>query len=386
MPDWKANLNAVNWAPYANQGEATFCLTRFIDKALSPDIGIIWCSTDACVLIRRAKPDADGFSYTVVMEWQPAPPPPPPPPKPTFWQKAETFFNDQMTILGESYMLQSEADLAMSQSVIDFFSSKDGEHIAGLAFDVLGVVCFIALFIPGVGEAELGVIAAIRAGQIALTAGRVTAGLAVAGTMLMARVDGKYLLLRYRDGEAAAKEWEDSPEATKESIAAALLAIPDFLVGGAMLARDLATLPSRIDGAAQEAIRAKNQAAGAEQFAQKLEAKHGGAVPAGSRDANKLAANTSRAERLADLAKEANKKSQQLSNKLYVAMLANAPSTYIGTPTAEAYFNRDDPHFWPDHLDWVVNLLSPPTSHATRPPQGNFSARVGVSGQTPSGN
>jgi hypothetical protein len=386
MPDWTANTRAINWAPYSNEGEASFCLTQFINKVLSPDIGIIWCSTDACALIRKATPDADGFSYTVVMDWHPVLPPPPPPPKPSLWQKVEKIFWDEMEQEGEREVAYGQANLAFGQAVVDFFGSKDGEHITGLAFDVLGVVCFIALFIPGVGEAELGFVAAIKAGQMALTAGRVTAGLAVAGTMLAARVDGTYVLLRYRDGEEAARNWEESPEATKESIAAAILALPDFLVGGAMLARDLATLPGRIGTAGQEAARARNQIAGADQYVKKIETKHGGAVPPGSRDSKKIAANTARAERLADLAKEANLRSQQLSNKLYVAMLANAPSTFIGTPVGEAYFNHDDPHFWPDHLGWVGNLLTPPSSHATRPPPGNFSAKIGVSGQTPSGN
>jgi hypothetical protein len=386
MPDWKTNQLAMNWAPYANEGEATFCLSRFIDKALSPDIGIIWCAADACALIRKARPDSAGFSYTVVMGWQPVVPPPPPPPKPTFWQKVEKVFWDEMAREGERDIEQGQAELAMGQAIVDFFGSKDGEHITSLAFDVLGVVCFITLFIPGVGEAELGVIAAIRAGQIALTAGRVTAGLAVAGTMLAARVDGTYVLLRYRDGEEAAKQWEDSPEASRESIAAALLALPDFAVGGVMLARDLATLPGRIGTAEQEAARAKNQIGGANQYIQKMENKHGGAVPAGSRDAKKIADNAARAKRLAELAKEANLKSQQLSNKLYVAMLANAPSTFVGTPIGEAYFNRDDPHFWHDHLSWVGALLTPTHATGTSPPAGNFSAKVGVSGQSPTGN
>lgn len=387
MPDWRANLRAVSWAPYANEGEATFCLTCFVDKTLSSDIGIIWCSQNACALIRKPVPDTDGYCYTVVMEWHPGEPPPPPPAKPTFWQRMENIFWDAMDQEGRTAVAQGQAQLAMGQTVIDFFNSKDGEHIAGIAIDVIGVLCFAALFIPGIGEAELGFIAAARAGQWALTAGRVTAGLAATGSLIAARVDGKYLLLRCQDGEKAAQEWDDLPEASQELIAAAILAIPDFLVGGAMLLRDLSALPGLIGGAEKEAVRAKNQISGADQYVQKLEDKHSGAVPAGSRDAQKIAANKARAKHLEEIAKEANVKALQLSRKLYVAMLGNLPATFVGTPVIEAYFNRDNPHFWHDQTSWLGNLLTPPsTSVHNPPPPGNFSAKIGVSGQAKAGN
>lgn len=384
MPDWKANLRAMNWTPYANEGEATFCLTRFVDAALSPEIGIIWCSQDACALIRKPKPDASGYSYTVVMDWHPAPPPPPA--KPTVWQKVEKLFWDAMEREGEAELARSQADLAMGQAIVNFFGSKEGEHVTGMAVDVLGVLCFAALFIPGIGEAELGFVAAVRAGEWALTAGRVTAGMAAIGSGLAARVDGKYLLLRYFDGPSgpeAAETWDDLPEATKELIAAAMLAIPDFLVGGAMLLRDLKDLPGLIGGAEKNAAKAKNQIGGADQYVKKLEGKHDGAVPAGSRDAKKIAANKARAKQLEDIAKEAHDKSLRLSRKLYVAMLGNLPATFIGTPVVEAYFNRDNPNFWHDHTSWIGNLLTPP-SHS--PPPGSFGAKLGASAQAPAGN
>ncbi len=406
MPDWMANTRQMSFTPYASLGEATMCLGRFVDKALSPDIGIIWAAGDGCALIRKGKFDGDGLSYTVVIEWQPTLARQPPAPKPTFWQKLDKIFWDAMETEGEGELANAQAQLAMGQAVdeqigkaasavaklpvikpvVDFFGTKDGEHVAGMAFDVLGVLCFAALFVPGVGEAELGVVAAIRAGQVALTAGRATAGLAVAGTLLAARVDGTYLFLRVRSGEDAAKTWEDSPEATRESIAAAVLAIPDFLVGGAMLARDLATLPGRITAAESEAMRTKNQISGANQYIKKIEAKHGGSVTAGSRDAKKIAQNTARVKKLKDLTKEAEEKSQLLSNKLYVAMFMNAPSTFIGTPVGEAYFNHDNPDFWHSASRWVVDLLTPPSLAGRPMPSGNFVCRVGASAQTQTGN
>ena len=79
MPDWMSNGRFVSWAPYTGKAEATYCLSRFVDQALSPHIGIIWCSQDAGTLVRAPVPDANGYGFAVTIEWQAAAPPPPEP-------------------------------------------------------------------------------------------------------------------------------------------------------------------------------------------------------------------------------------------------------------------------------------------------------------------
>lgn len=78
MPDWMRNGRVVSRAPYTGKAEATYCLTRFVDQALSPDIGIIWSSQDAGTLVRAPVPDANGYGFAVTIEWQAAAPNRPP--------------------------------------------------------------------------------------------------------------------------------------------------------------------------------------------------------------------------------------------------------------------------------------------------------------------
>ena len=386
MPDWMRNGRFVSWAPYTGKAEATYCLTRFVDQALSPHIGIIWCSQDAGTLVRAPVPDANGYGFAVTIEWQAAAPPPPP--HPTIMQRLERVFDDAMAAEGRAAIAQGQAQMAEGRALASFFASKEGEHATGMAIDVLGLVCFAALFVPGIGEAELGFVAAMRAGQWALTAGRVTAGMAAIGSGLAARVDGKYLLLRYfdgPDGPSAARTWDESPEAQRESIAAAILALPDFAVGGTLLLRDLKDLPGMIRGTEQAATRAENQIDGTDQFISRIERKHGGAVPAGSKDAKKIIANQNRAKDLAHDVQEAHDKSVRLSRKLYLALLGNLPATFVGTPVAESYFNQDNPNFWSRQAKWVGHLLMPPGRSGGSAPRGNFSAKIGACRRVPAG-
>ena len=258
--------DTINWTPYANRGEAAFCMSRFADKAVSSELGLIWCGDDACTLLRDPRYDADGYGYALMLQWSAPLPPPPPEPK-TFWQKVERLFEESMEAQLEANEMETQANLAMWQSISSWFANKDNEHKVGLLFDVIGVVGFVCLFIPGIGEAEMGLIAAARAGEVLLTVGRVTAAAAATGSALGAVVDGRYLGLRYLGGgsqaqrEEAAKQWDDSKLATHMSIAAAILALPDFAVGGVMTLKDLSSLPRTIDEAGANAAKLRQAAA-----------------------------------------------------------------------------------------------------------------------------
>jgi hypothetical protein len=64
--------------------------------------------------------------------------------------------------------------------------------------------------------------------------------------------------------------------------------------------------------------------------------------------------------------------------RVIAALLVNAPETFIGTPTAEAYFGHDT-------NTWLGSLLSPQGGKRPSISAGNFSAQIGSSNQTSNG-
>lgn len=159
MNNWLIQQKFVDWTPYANSGEAIFCLSRFVDNAFSSDVGIIWCSENICTLIRAPRYDSDGYGESFVFQWLPASPPPAPPEKPGFLQKLAKLFEDGMEAYGQAEYEQGLAMQAEGQAISNWLANKDNEHKISMALDVLGLVNFIIMCIPIVGEADMGLTA-----------------------------------------------------------------------------------------------------------------------------------------------------------------------------------------------------------------------------------
>jgi hypothetical protein len=382
----------MNWGPYATQGEASFYLGDFADKAIGPGMGLIWSDGTACSLLRKPRYDADGFGNSLIVEWHGGLGPPKPSKPPTLLQRIAKVFEDAMTAYGEAEIAQGEAQMAMGQEISDWFANKDNEHTVGLIFDVIGVVSVVMLFVPGVGEAEMGLIAAARAGEVMLTAGRITAIAAGTGAGLGAFVDGKYLYLRHFDGAQAAKDWDESPQAVTMSLAAAILALPDFAVGGVMTIRDLRSLPGELGETKKLAQGLSANAAAKAQKAERLEGRIPDEPAWKARHLERKSSNISaRASKLAQKAAEANNRASRMQRKLYATMLLNAPSTFLGTPTAESYFIHDNASDLADPVRiahrWIGSLLMPSDSK-TSPDKTihNFGMRIGVANRSQNGN
>ena len=389
MPDkMGTNQGVIDWTPYLNRGEATYCLARFTDTALSPDIGIVWCSSDCCTLIRKPKLDAEGYGFSVIMRWHPVSPPPPSPPKQNFWQRAEKVFWDAMATSGEAQLAESQANIEMSNAILGWLGNKDNEHKIGIGFDLLALAGFGMLFIPGLGEAEMAFFALSRLAQVTSVA-------AFAGASCATIVDGNYIRLRYfGDGNVEkerhdAEAWEGSDTATTLSVAALVLALPDFAVGGIATARDLTTgLPKEISEAKAAAAADRSHAAGA--------AKKADSISPGNKV--KITRLKERAAALSKRADEAARRARRLRVKFYSTLLLNAPSSGLGTPTAVGYFAHDDArdnphalldpfktarrtvsHGTADLQHWVGRLLTPPQTHPGRKiPAGSFSGDIGT--------
>ncbi|MGE4481340.1 hypothetical protein [Acidocella sp.] len=143
-------------------------------------------------------------------------------------------------------LAQGAAAQAQGQAVLNWLSNKDNEHKIGIALDVLGIVNFVIMCIPVVGEADMGLMAVgTAAREVLLTRTGMFATAVAGGAALGATVDGRYLQLRYMsDGNAQermekAEKWDDSKLATGMSIAAAILTLADFSIGGALTIHDL---------------------------------------------------------------------------------------------------------------------------------------------------
>jgi hypothetical protein len=378
---------AMNLGPYATAGEATFCLGRFADAAGGPGLGLIWSDGTACTLLRKPQYDADGFGYSLIVEWRGGRGAPPLPQNPTMVQRVVKFFEDAITASGERKLAELQSDMAIGQEVSTWLGNKDHEHAVSFGFDILAIVCVAMLFIPVVGEVEMAVGAVVEGGEALATAAKVTGVIAGGGAMLGAYVDGRYLGTRYFVGADAAKEWDESPQAATLSMAAAILALPDFAVGGVMLVQDVGRFSKAATAAREstEALRTAEaaKAAKAQSLLDRIPEEPAWKAKHLVRKSGEVSA---RAAKFGKKADEAAGRAMKLQYKIYTLMLLNAPSTFIGTPTAEAYFKHDNPHLnetLHTASKWLGALLVPDRmSKSVKDVVHNIVLRVGVSSRT----
>ena len=386
----------ISWGPYSNRVDALLCLGRFTDKALGPGLGVLWSDGQACMLLRKPALDADGFGQSLIAEWIGPLPAARPAAPPTVWERVKHVFERAMELSGEAQIANAEAAMAEGQAIRDWFADKDHEHAVALAFDILGVVGFALLFVPGIGEAEMGVLAAVRAGEYLSAAGRITAPLAFGGASLGAYVDGRYMYARYFsggeiEGRKAAKEWDDSPQAVTLSLASAILALPDFAVGGIMTVRSLRELPAALGEAREAAAATRAKEAAKLAKADELEGRAAGDVPAWQKRALEKKAGdlTKRADRLARRAEAAEDRARRLSRKLYAVMGVTVPGL-SGTPVVGAYYARDNARDESEPFKvagkYLRGLLDPPycKTSATGGAGHNLCLRIGTTSASPS--
>ncbi|HQT62363.1 MAG: hypothetical protein B7X09_00250 [Acidiphilium sp. 21-66-27] len=363
----------MSWGPYFGQAEASVHLSRFADATVGRETGILFSDGQTCMVLRQPVLDADGLGHSMIARWMP---PHPPAPTPGLMQRIENVFERAMTMEGEAAIARAQGEMALGQALARFLGSETGEHAVGMAFDLLGLLAAaLLLFVPGVGEAEIGVLAAS------------TGSLAGTGSLLGAIVDGK----------TEAHKWGHSPAAETLSLLALVLALPDLPIGGMATLRDLRNAPQALD----EIEAAGSEAAGftAKQTtrlakAERLETDNAG-LPAWrvAKRADKATTIRADAGRLAKRAADASNEAHRLALKLGTTAMVNAPASFVGVPVVGGYFARDnwqhpaEPFIAAWHeagamRNWAARLLSP-RGHAARGPGGGLlGIQMGVSSKS----
>ncbi len=368
--------DVINWFPYASQSEASFCLSRFISKALSPNHGIVWCSPSGCILLREAKIDHLGFSSTIIIQWQNCLPP-----LPDIYQEPLIYHAPMdPDLLGADLDggSQQTEGTGWWESAKKWFENPDHENFVSTTLDVIGLIQFGLLFVPIVGEVEMAGLAfsgAIRLGA-ELAAKRVitSRGAAGAGAMLSAIVDGKYMVLRYTGDEdvdvrrSKAKAWVDSPTAQTMLIASALLGFKDLAVTTVMTPGKLKALIK--DRSFQKAFSVETTAraittaeSGGGHLRQAAQSKGLNRVEQTAEGLQKM----KEANYLKSLAKAADQRATEISDELHKTLLLDP--FFIGTGSlGETLIVHDTADY---ARQFVADLLWP-SDQCTLPPPGHF--------------
>lgn len=292
---------------------------------------------------------------------------------PDFLVKVERFFEAASTAYVNQQIAQAHVGVSEAQSIERWLSRPTHEHEIGEAVDVLGIVSFAMLFVPGFGEAEMGFFGTLRAAYEAQkylkAAGLFTAAMGFLGSISGGASDSIYLYKRFGggpDAAARAARWDGSDRDQLLSTASVILSLPDLPVGTILLARDL---PEIAEDAAKASVKAGSYADRSSSLsgrAARLETK-----AAQSSDAAMLPRigtvtqyAHARAKMLTDLSIEMNKDAVQLNRKLYLRMLVNGSATLAGSPMMDGYFAHDARRAYsinrPGPERWIGQYLSAP--------------------------
>lgn len=356
----RTSSNQINWYPFANQADATINLCQFTNLALGPDFGVVFCDSTAVCLLRLPSYDAQGIGYSVIIQYHldnVAPQTHLAPPD--FLDRVENFVEARLADYGRAQIAQSEMVIQADQALASWLSNPTHEHEIGLAFDILGLVSFALLFVPGIGEAEMGLFAAFRAAMAAnnylRATGLFTALIGGTGALAGTASDGRFLYERFAVGREAAEKWDQSNLAQGLSTAAFLLSLPDLAVGSTLMIRDLPELSGGIAKADAQARVLSDHAAALSARAGQIDATAGrsGDDAVSQRVGKVTAYARERAKTLTKQAAEMNTKAVKLTRKLYVTLMVNGTANVVGSPTMDAYFLHDAHENYLDHRSGI---------------------------------
>lgn len=209
------------WGPYGGVADARDHLCRFVDKACTPGVGVVWAANGAIYPLRAPHRDGAGFGDVLVFEWTGLPPATPRPPS-TTGERIRTFIDGALADLDRSFKASANAQMAMNQSVnkaVGRILAKHSDDGVGVALDVLCVVLSLALLPTGLGA--LGFIA-------------------LAGGSVLLIADGGAYALEMTGNEAVAEEFKRKTECVR--IVATIATLPDAAFGGYKAVRELAEI------------------------------------------------------------------------------------------------------------------------------------------------
>ena len=200
------------WGVYADINDARAHLCAYTTAHLGPDVGITWTAAGVISPIRPPRLDGDRLGNVLMFELMEQPYPPSPPPG--ILRRLERLVRDGLEAYGQSQVLAAQADLALAASLPSMLTSKRLDGL-GVALDVICIAASVAALpaAPLVGAIAFG-----------------------AGIFLLA-ADGSAFVLEMSGQERIAERIKKTTEPYR--VAAMILSIPDFFIGGARAVREL---------------------------------------------------------------------------------------------------------------------------------------------------
>ncbi len=231
------------WGPFSDVSDARTRLSRFVDQACAPSVGVVWAADDSIYTLRPPLADGNGFGDVVIFHWPRVPAPPKPAPS-GFWANLKAFLNRAAEAQYQASLAETQADMAMGQAVGKVFNRMVHTHRddgLGVAFDVLCIGLSIALVPTGIGLFTT------------------IAGAAALGGAALLIMDGTAYGMELAGSEDTAERFKKKTEVWR--IMATVATLPDLFKGGYEVVRNLKEVSQALPIAERTAASAERLAA-----------------------------------------------------------------------------------------------------------------------------
>ncbi len=250
------------WGPFSDVSDARTRLSRFVDQACAPSVGVVWAADDSIYTLRPPLADGNGFGDVVIFHWPRVPAPPKPAPS-GFWAKLKDFLNRAAEAQYQASQAEAAGNMALGKAMGNVFDRMIHTHKddgLGVVFDVLCIGLSIALIPTGIG--------------LVTTA----AGIAALGGAALLSMDGIAYGMELDGQDDRAEKFKKDTEVWR--IIATVATLPDLFKGGYEVVRNLKEVSQALPIAERTAASAErlavqaSNASRADRYAQIAERAH----------------------------------------------------------------------------------------------------------------
>ena len=231
------------WGPFSDVSDARTRLSRFVDQACAPSVGVVWAADDSIYTLRPPLADGNGFGDVVIFHWPRVPAPPKPAPS-GFWANLKDFLNRAAETQYQASMAEAQGNMALGKAMGNVFDRMIHTHKddgLGVVFDVLCIGLSIALIPTGIGLVTT------------------VAGIAALGGVALLAMDGTAYSMELAGDDEGAEVVKKKTEVAR--IIATVATLPDLFKGGFEVVRALRDLSEALPAAERTAATAEKLAA-----------------------------------------------------------------------------------------------------------------------------
>ena len=233
---------SLTWGPFSDVSDARTRLSRFVDQACAPSVGVVWAADDSIYTLRPPLADGNGFGDVVIFHWPRVPAPPKPAPS-GFWANLKDFLNRAAEAQYQASQAEVAGNMALGKAVGNVFDRVIQTHRddgLGVVFDVLCIGLSIALIPTGIGLVTT------------------FAGAAAIGGVLLLGMDGVAYGMELAGDDEDAEKFKKVTEIPR--IIATVATLPDLFKGGYEVMRVLKEVSTALPAAERTAATAEKLA------------------------------------------------------------------------------------------------------------------------------